>query len=214
MKLINTLRIFVAILFLILPIEILGEKVPKYTKMNHAKRKLEENNNYIIVKYGTETTYKANSFKNQYRQSVNYINYNGETVPLTQDFTIKANDIIQIHLSPVTTLEKFFYDYYDPNVEYISSIDLTHFDSSLIESLESTFYGCISLESIDLSTFTAPYLTNMAQTFFHCSFLKALDLSKLNSSSITNTNRMFCGCESLLYINMNNLDLSNVDNAT
>ena len=112
------------------PIEILCEKVPKYTKMNHKKRKLEENNNYIIVKYGAETTYEANSFKSQYRQSVDYIKYNGENVVLTQDFTIKANDIIQIYLSQVTILEKFFYDYYDPNVEYISSIDLTHFNTS------------------------------------------------------------------------------------
>ena len=68
-------------------------------------------------------------------------------------------------------------DYYDPNVKYISSKNLTHFDSSLVESLESTFYGCISLESIDLSTFTSPTLTNMSQTFFNCSSLKALDLN-------------------------------------
>ena len=62
MKLINGQRIFVAILFLISPIEILGEKVPKYTKMNHAKRKLQENDNYIIARYGKETTYTKNEF--------------------------------------------------------------------------------------------------------------------------------------------------------
>ena len=91
MKLINALRIFVAILFLISPIEILGEKVPKYTKMNHAKRKLEENDNYIIVKYGTETIYEVNSFKNQYRQSLHYIKNNGDEVELIQAFRIEAN---------------------------------------------------------------------------------------------------------------------------
>ena len=85
MKLINALRIFVAILFLILPIEILGEKIPKYTKMNHAKRKLEENENYIIAKYGTETTYgvgkKKKKFKNDKRQSVHHIKYKGVEIP-------------------------------------------------------------------------------------------------------------------------------------
>ena len=192
MKLINALRIFVAILFLILPIEILGEKVPKYTKMDHVKRKLEENDNYIIAKYGTETTYGADEFKNEYRQNVDHINYKDKEIDQTQQFTIEANTTIEIYFSEtIKSLAKFFYDYYDPNVEYISSIDLTHFDSSSLESLESTFYGCISLESIDLSTFTAPSLTNMAQTFFHCSSLKALDLSKLTSSSITNTNRLW-----------------------
>ena len=84
----------------------------------------------------------------------------------------------------VLSLKKFFYDYSEPNVEYISSINLTYFDSSSLESLESTFYGCISLESIDLSTFNAPFLTNMAKTFFHCNLLKILDLSNIKSSSI------------------------------
>ena len=109
MKLINALRIVVVILFLILPIEILGEKVPKFTKMNHVKRKLEENDNYIIVKYGNETTYGANKFKNDYRESVEYIKYNGEKVDLTKDFTIKANTTIEIYFSkPITSLNCFF----------------------------------------------------------------------------------------------------------
>ena len=55
MKLMNNARIFVAILLLISPIDILAEKVSKYTKMNQDKRKLEENANYIIVQYGKQT---------------------------------------------------------------------------------------------------------------------------------------------------------------
>ena len=51
MKLISTLRIFVAILFLISPIDILCEKIPKYTLQNHDQRKLELNVNYIRVEY-------------------------------------------------------------------------------------------------------------------------------------------------------------------
>ena len=207
----NNARITIAILLLLSPLDILGEKVSKYTKLNKDKRKFEENDNYIIVKYGNQTIYNARQFKNEYRQDVDYIKYKGNTVDLTQQFTIEKNGIIEIYFSKkVLSLKNFFYDYSDPNVEYISSINLKYFDSSSLESLESTFYGCISLESIDLSTFNAPSLTNMAQTFFHCSSLKTLDLSNIKSSSIINTNRMLCGCESLLHINMNNLDLSNV----
>ena len=192
--------------------------------MTHAKRKLEENDldNYIKVKYKKDATYsygfsiiEHDKSENQYRSDIYLINNNNTSYQPNEALTIKKNtEITIVFNSAIKSLNKFFYDYYDPNVEYISSIDLTHFDSSLIESLEGSFYGCISVESIDLSTFTAPSLNNMAQTFFHCSSLKVLDLSKLNSSLITNTNRMFCGCESLLYINMNNLDLSHVDNAT
>ena len=142
MKLINALRIFVAILFLILPIEILGEKVPKYTKMNHAKRKLEENDldNYIKVKYKKDVTYsygfsiiEYDKSENQYRSDIYLINNNNTSYNPNEALTIKENTEIIIGFnSTLKSLAKFFYDYYDPNVEYISSIDLTHFDSSLI----------------------------------------------------------------------------------
>ena len=149
MKLINALRIFVAILLLILPIEILGEKVPKYTKMNHAKRKLEENDpdNYIKVKYKKDVTYSYGFSKieydkseNKYRSDIYLINNNNTSYKPNETLIIKENTEIKIVFnSSIKSLAKFFYDYYDPNVEYISSIDLIHFDSSLIESLENTF---------------------------------------------------------------------------
>ena len=94
MKLMNNARIFVAILLLISPIDILAEKVSKYTKMNQDKRKLEENANYIIVQYGKQTIYNAGTFKNENRQDVDYIKYKDNTIDLTQQFTIEQNDII------------------------------------------------------------------------------------------------------------------------
>ena len=111
----------------------------------------------------------------------------------------------------VLSLKKIFYDYSEPNVEYISSINLTYFDSSSLESLESTFYGCISLESIDLSTFNAPFLTNMAKTFFHCNLLKILDLSNIKLSSIidlSNVNDsayMFYNMKKINFLEINGL---------
>ena len=57
MKLISAIKIFVAILFLISPIDILCEKIPKYTLQNQKQRKLEVNVNYIRVEYGKEATY-------------------------------------------------------------------------------------------------------------------------------------------------------------
>ena len=64
MKLINVLRIFVIILFLISPIDILCEKISNYAILDHSKRKLEENDNYIIAKYGAQITYGAGNFIN------------------------------------------------------------------------------------------------------------------------------------------------------
>ena len=178
--------------------------------------------NYIIVKYKEKVTYpygfsivEYDKSENKYRKDIYLISKRVKRYKPSETLTIEENEEIKIVFNSTTkSLSKFFYDYYEPNVIYISSIDLTHFDSSSIGNLESTFSGCISAESIDLSTFTAPFLTNMTQTFFNCSSLKAIDLSKLTSKSITNTYSMFYGCESLLYINMCNLDLSKVDNST
>ena len=110
MKLKNALTIFVAILFLISPIEILCEKVPKYTKINHIQRKLEENGNYIMYKYGTNTAYGENSFtKIDSRKQIQYIKYKDEIVDLTKQFTIEANTNIEIYFSePITSLNSFF----------------------------------------------------------------------------------------------------------
>ena len=205
MKLINALRIFVVILFLILPIEILGEKVPKYTKMNHVKRKLEENDNYIIVKYGNETTYGANKFKNEYRKSVEYIKYNGEEVDLTKDFTIKANTTIEIYFSePINSLESFFStdEDDDPKAAAITYIDLSHFDSSSVDNTLYMFYYCSSLEEINFNNFNTSKVTTMREMFHGCSNLKSLNLLNFDTSNVKDMNSMFDSCTSLEYLKM------------
>ena len=215
MKLINTLRIFVAILFLILPIEILGEKIPKYTKMNHAKRKLEENDNYIIVKYGTETTYGADEFKNEYRQSVDHIKYNGEEVDLTKDFTIKANTTIEIYFSePITSLNSFFstFENEDPKAAAITYIDLSHFDSSSVTNMVYMFNVCSSLEEIIFNNFDTSKVTTMEGMFYGCSNLKSLNLLNFDTSNVKNMNSMFDSCTSLEYLDISNFDTSQVIN--
>ena len=145
MKLENGIKYFLVTLFLISPITILGEKVPKYANLDSVgtfgannQRKLEEKEHYISVKYKALTIYE--SFENEYRQNISHI-INGNTqVEPDKPLEIKANAIIKIVFNTtITNLTKFFYDYYDPNVEFISSIDLSNFDSSLLESLDSTF---------------------------------------------------------------------------
>ena len=106
-------------------------------------------NNYIKLKYKKEITYpygfkiiEYDKSENQYRPDIYLINNNNKRYKPNETLIIKENKEIKIYLNTTyISLAKFFYAYYDPNVEYISSIDLTHFDSSLVESLESTFYG-------------------------------------------------------------------------
>ena len=211
------LRIFVAILFLILPIEILGEKVPKYTKMNHVKRKLEENDNYIIVKYGNETTYEANSFKNQYRQQIQYIKYKNKIVNTTTEFTIEENTNIEIYFSePITSLDSFFSadKADDPKAINIAYIDLSHFDSSSVTDIQYMFYECSFLEKINFNNFDTSKVTTMYSMFEGCSNLKSLDLSNFITSQVKSMHRMFLDCTSLEYLDISNFNTLQVTNSS
>ena len=215
MKLESALRIFVAILFLISPIDILCEKIPKYTLQNHDQRKLEVNSNYIRVEYGEETIYIANEFKNLFKQSVYYIKYKGHVVDLENEFTIEANTNIEIYFSePITSLYAFFFTNVqfsgDPKAANIKLIDLSHFDSSSLINTEEMFWGCSSLEEIYFNNFDTSKVSSMKGMFYGCSNLKSLDLSNFDTSQVQNMNEMFYGCASLKSLDISNFDTSKV----
>ena len=179
-------------------------------------------NNFIVVKYNKNVNYPYgfgyNTFDrspNKYRSEIAKIKCSEKLYLPDEALDIPANTKVEIFFnSSLVNLTKFFYYYDDPNVENIKSISLAYFNSSLLESMDSAFSGCTSLESIDLTNFEAPLLTNMNNAFFHCSSLKGIDLSYINSSSITFINRIFCGCNSLKSLNLANLNLTNIKDAS
>ena len=196
--LINSLRFFVAIQFLILHIDILCEKVPKYTLLNHAQRKLEENDNYIIIIYRIKITYEANEFtKIESRKQIQYILYEDKELDLSRKFIIDANTTIKIFFSePIKSLNSFFSANLDLKVLSIKLIDLSHFDSSLLENTEYLFAGCYLLEEINFDNFKTLKVTTMYQMFQGCANLKALNLSNFDTSNVWNMNLMFEYCDS------------------
>ena len=171
----NALILYALTLFLISPIDILGEKVPKYSNIEpggifrtNIQRKLEENNNnYIIVKYKAQTIYE-NGFQNQCRQGIKYIINGNSTVGPKESLTIEANTEIQIHFSePSTSLENFFGgDNIDRNVENIISIDFSHFNSSLLTNTGNMLYYCNSLEEVNFTNFDTSKVEDMMHMFF------------------------------------------------
>ena len=156
--------------------------------------------NYIVAKFNKDVSYPY---------GFGYIEYDKSPNKYRSEIYLIRNE----NNSTLANLTKFFYFYDDPNVEYLQSLNFAFFNSSLLESMDSTFYGCTSLESIYLTNFEAPLLTNMNSTFFHCSSLKFIDLSSIVSSSITSMNRIFCGCISLQTLVLRNLDMTNVEDA-
>ena len=177
--------------------------------------------NYITIKFKNEVKYPygfgfiIDQSQNEYRTEIYFVKYDNVRYGLSESLIIPKDKEVKIAFnSELTSATKFFYDYLDPNVEHIVSIDLSNFNSSLLESAESMFYGCTSLESIDLTNFNASLLTNIKNMFFHCDSLKIIDLSDFNSSSLTNINRLFCGCTSLEYLNLKGLDLAKIEDAS
>ena len=59
------------------------------------------------------------------------------------------------------------------------------------------FYKCSSLKSADLSSFNTTNVNNMESMFNGCSSLESLDLSSFNTTNVNNMDYMFYGCSSL-----------------
>ena len=97
-----------------------------------------DTNNYIKVKYTKDVTYsygfniiEYDKSENQYRSYIYLINSNNKRYKPNETLIIKEYKNKNIFKFIIHNFRKFFYDYYESNVENIISIDLTNFDSSL-----------------------------------------------------------------------------------
>jgi len=124
---------------------------------------------------------------------------------LDQQTSQSINDIKIIWYDTIITTEKMFED-----CGKIVEIDLSKFDSSLVNNMNNMFYYCYSLTSINLLNFDTSKVKNMKQMFTHCSSLKSLNLSNFNTSLVNDMTKMFFNCTSLNELNLSNFDTSEV----
>ena len=107
---------------------------------------------------------------------------------MIKELSIGANEIIEIFFSqPIKDLTMFFgntqKDEGDANNENILSVDFTNFDSSMVQKVNSMFYGCSSIEEIDFDNFeTSGEIEDMDYMFYNCESLKVIELSELKTS--------------------------------
>ena len=66
-----------------------------------------------------------------------------------------------------------------------------------ITNAESMFYNCQFLTSLDVSGFDTSKVTNMSYMFYNCRGLTSLDVSSFDTSSVTAMNGMFNNCRAL-----------------
>ncbi len=97
------------------------------------------------------------------------------------------------------------------SLNYLTSLDLSNFDTSNVTNMSSMFDTAGALTSIDLSSFNTSNVTSMSAMFRYCCSVNSLNLSNFDTSNVTDMSSMFeyCGAVSL---NLSNFDTSNVYN--
>ena len=96
----------------------------------------------------------------------------------------------------------------------VTSMNLTNFDTSNVENMNSMFAGCTSLTTLDLSNFNTSNVTNMGSMFFGCLSLASLDLSSFDTSNVLYMTAMFAinnqVSDCLITLDLSSFDTSNV----
>ena len=98
----------------------------------------------------------------------------------------------------------------NPYASNITSLDITHINTSSIEDMSRMFFYCSSLGSLDLSKFNTANVKTMNGMFQGCYKFVSLDLSKFNTSNCTNFGSMFDGCSSLGSLDLSSFNTANV----
>ena len=96
--------------------------------------------------------------------------------------------------------------------EYLTSIDLSNFNTDNVTDMGQMFYNCSGLTSLDLSSFNTDNVTNMWGMFYNCPGLTSLDLSGFNTDNVENMGDMFCGCTGLTSLDLSYFNTDNVTN--
>ena len=152
---------------------------------------------------------------------------NINTIELVDNYYISFNDLpteIIVNGKTQTTIGKYVYnlnegnnyiilkwnysitncDFMFYNLNYITEVDLSNFDSSKVTSMKKMFFFCHSLESINLTNLNTDIVKDTISMFDGCTSLKSIiDLINFNFSSVNNMNLMFYDCKALTSININ-----------
>ena len=92
----------------------------------------------------------------------------------------------------------------------LTSLDLSNFNTSNVDIMDNMFQNCSSLTSLDLSNWNTSKVTRMSEMFSGCSSLTSLDLSNWNTSKVYTMSSMFSGCSSLTSLDLSNWNTTNV----
>jgi hypothetical protein len=92
---------------------------------------------------------------------------------------------------------------------YLLSIDLSHFESSIINRVEYMFNNCQRVKFINLTNFNPPYVSSLFDFMHNCYALTSIDMTNCNIPS-TNYNNAFIENSALIYFDLSNFKPTNL----
>lgn len=92
----------------------------------------------------------------------------------------------------------------------LSSLDLRHFNTSNVTTMEGMFNSCSNLANLNISSFDTSNVENMQFMFKNCSNLTNLNISSFDTSKVKYMGYMFEDCLNLTALDLSSLDTSNV----
>lgn len=113
-------------------------------------------------------------------------------------------DIDNLNTSKVKDMTEMFY-----SCAMISSLDLSSFDVTNLETIEMMFMLCLNLRDLKLPT-GQNKCKNMLATFSHCNFT-TINLAEFDTSSVENMQALFCPYKGET-LDLTNFDTSSVTN--
>ena len=101
-----------------------------------------------------------------------------------------------------------FHMFYNYQGRYL---DLSHFDTTGIITMEGMFSTCSNLAKLDLSNFNTESVENMRYMFEDCSNLFLLDVSSFSTENVVNMECMFFECDSLEFLDLTSFDTASLE---
>ncbi len=131
----------------------------------------------------------------------------GTTTPIYawfKDGTIYINSVLdKIYMNDNSSL--MFYE-----MQGVTSLDLSHFDTSKVTYMSNMFSGMSGLTSLDVSHFDTSNVENMSDMFNRLENIGELDVSHFDTSNVTGMSSMFNGMRNLINLDLSNFDTSKV----
>ena len=149
--------------------------------------------NLTIVQRGYQTFLGENFQVCPDEVYINDVKYTGEICKVANLNKKKNNQMKLVWFNEIENVDYMFY-----NLSNITSIDLTQFNASSVNSMNNMFSNCKDLKTITISNIDTSSVSSMEYMFRNCESLNSIDLKSFNTSNVISMKGMFKSCIKLV----------------